>query len=487
MEGGIKMYIYSEQEIRFADQKAEQAGLEVFTLMENAGHALFNEIVPHVSKLDRILILAGKGNNGGDGIVLARYLKQNGYLADLTFPLGEPASLIAKHHLKVFKSFGYSIAAATEKYDVIVDALLGVGTRLPLRQEVISIVDWANTQDAYRIAIDLPTGVTADCGSTSVGFRADLTISLHGWKPSAFLHPANHFYGNLRTVNIGLPHEGRWKIWTEEDVKKTYPTRPLNSNKGTFGTGLLVAGCDEMPGSAMLSGIGAMRSGIGKLVIATTPFASSIICTRLPESTFLHNGLEKIASGVLPEKIKAIAIGPGLSDSFLIEKAIEHLLRAEIPLVIDASALSPRFYPKRTAPIILTPHPGEFSKMTGKSIQQIQENRLQLASEYAKEHHVIVVLKGVNTVIAFPDGSGFINRTGNSALAKGGTGDTLTGMILAMLCTHEHIEAAVANAVYLHGKCSDIWCGNFLEDSLLASDFDQLLPQVIKTVFPANL
>lgn len=284
----------------------------------------------------------------------------------------------------------------------------------------------------------------------------------------------------LSGFDIRLPREGKWRIWTDADVFGTYPTRPTNSNKGTFGTGLLLAGCDEMPGSAMLSGIGAMRTGLGKLVIATTPFVSSIICTRLPEATFLHNGLEKIAAGHLPEKIKVAAIGPGLADSTLIQNAIEYLLKLEIPLIIDASALSARSYPKRKAPIIVTPHPGEFSKMIGKSISYIQENRFELAREYALEHHIIVVLKGNNTIIAFPDDSGYINRTGNSALAKGGTGDTLTGMILAMLCTHKKVHSAVANAVFLHGKCAEIWCEHSSEDSMLASDYDRLLPRVLK-------
>jgi hydroxyethylthiazole kinase-like uncharacterized protein yjeF len=285
-----------------------------------------------------------------------------------------------------------------------------------------------------------------------------------------------------RAVDIGTPHEGGWKIWSDEDVKRTYPKRPADAHKGTYGTGLLVAGSDEMPGSAILSGIGCMRSGIGKLVVATTPFAASIICAKLPEATYLHNGLEKISEGYLPEKITAAAIGPGLTDLPLIDMTVSTLLALDIPLILDASALVARSYPQRVAPIILTPHPGEFSKMTGKSIANIQANRLVLANDYAKEQGVIVVLKGQNTVIAFPDGSGLVNSTGNSALSKGGTGDTLTGMLLAMLCTHENVHDAVANAVYLHGKCAEYWTENYAEESLLASDFHGLLPIVIKKI-----
>ncbi len=280
------MYIYSEREIREADHQAEQNGLDTFTLMENAGCALFMEISKRINKQDSILILAGKGNNGGDGIVLARYLKQAGYLAELSFPMGEPVSTAAKRHLEVFLSYGYAISEQKGCHEVIVDALLGVGTKQPLRENVLSVIRWANQQSALKIAIDLPTGVEADTGFANEAFQADLTVSLHGLKPSSFLHPANEFFGEVIRVDIGLPHYGSWRIWTEDDVKRTFPKRPVHGHKGTFGTGLLIAGSDDMPGSAMLSGIGAMRSGIGKLVIATSPFASSIICTRLPEATY---------------------------------------------------------------------------------------------------------------------------------------------------------------------------------------------------------
>ncbi|AGK53337.1 carbohydrate kinase [Bacillus sp. 1NLA3E] len=296
------------------------------------------------------------------------------------------------------------------------------------------------------------------------------------------LRKDNKLAEEMASLQLELPQDGHWKICTISDVINTFPRRPKNGHKGTFGTGLLIAGSDEMPGSAMLSGIGAMRCGIGKLIIATSTFASSIICTRLPEATYIHKGLEKIANGYLPEKIKAIAIGPGLSDQTLIEKALENILVSNLPVIIDASALSARSYPTRKAPTILTPHLGEFSKMVGQSITYIQANRFKLACQYAQENHVTVVLKGENTIIAFPDGSGLVNPTGNSALSKGGTGDTLTGMILAMICTHDNERAAIANAVYLHGKCAEYWTIDHSEESMLASDFSEILPKVLKGI-----
>ena len=154
------------------------------------------------------------------------------------------------------------------------------------------------------------------------------------------------------------------------------------------------------------------------------------------------------------------------------------MLKQPVPVILDAGALSPRTYEKRKAPTILTPHPGEFSRLTGKSSAEIQSNRIQLAQHFAQEHDVTVVLKGSYTVIAFPDGTGIINSTGNRALSKGGTGDTLTGMLLASVNTHEDIKEAVANTVYLHGACADEWIKNHGRQTMSAHDFDSLLPEV---------
>lgn len=474
------MYIYTEQDIRFADEQAVHNGLNIVALMENAGRALFEEVVKRISKEMHILILAGKGNNGGDGIVLARYLQQAGYHADLVFPIGKPKTEAAKTHLHIYNSSFPYFEQQAGHYDVIIDALLGVGTKLPLKAELLSVIQWANEQNAIRIAVDLPTGVEADRGNTSIAFRADYTFALHGLKPSAFLQPSAEYYGIVKAVDIGLPHQSKWRIWTEKDVLNTFPGRPRSAHKGTFGTGLLVAGSDEMPGSACISAIGALRSGIGKLVIATSKFAAGIIAGQLPEATYYFDGINKVIAKQFPEKMQAAAIGPGLEDFATVEKALENLYETNVPLVIDAGALQQREYPKRKAPIIVTPHPGEFCRMTGISMSELQANRLSLASEYAETNDVIVVLKGANTVIAFPDGTGFVNDTGNASLAKGGSGDALTGIVLAFLCTHDDPKSAVANAVFIHGACADEWVKEKAMASLLASDFSRLLPIVIK-------
>ncbi|MGD6796100.1 NAD(P)H-hydrate dehydratase [Metabacillus indicus] len=269
--------------------------------------------------------------------------------------------------------------------------------------------------------------------------------------------------------------------WTEDHVRATLPEREKSGHKGTYGTGLLLAGSKDMPGAALLSGLGAMRSGIGKLVIGTEEEVIPYVVPVLPESTYLRNGLKKAADGeVKTAEYKAIAAGPGLEPNEETEKAVQHLLQGDCPIILDAGALSERSYEMRKSPVILTPHPGEFARITGIETAELQENRLHFASHWAKKLGAAIVLKGNGTVTAFPDGSAWTNPTGNSALAKGGTGDTLTGMMLGMLCCHKDWKHAVLNAVYLHGACADRWTENRSAHTMLAHELTDLLPEVWK-------
>jgi ADP-dependent NAD(P)H-hydrate dehydratase len=270
-------------------------------------------------------------------------------------------------------------------------------------------------------------------------------------------------------------------FWTEENVRTTLPKREASGHKGTYGTGLLLAGSRDMPGAALLSGLGAMRSGIGKLEIGTDEEVIPYVVPVLPEATYLRNGLQKTAErSVDLAKYKAIAAGPGIEPNEETEKAIHQLMKSESPLILDAGALTERMYDERQEPVILTPHPGEFSKITGVDLKELQQNRSHHASIWSEKLGVTIVLKGNETIIAFPDGEAWTNPTGNSALAKGGTGDTLTGMMLGMLCCHKEWRHAVLNAVYLHGVCADKWSEQRSAHTMLAHELTELLPEVWK-------
>ena len=470
------MFIYTSKQIKDIDSLAEQKGMSLFALMENAGSGLFRQIIEVITRDEKVVILAGKGNNGGDGIVLARYLKNKGFDAVLIFPLGLPKTKTAREHLAYYQACGYEIDAFTKdiRADVVVDGLLGVGSQLPLRADVAEITDWIN-QHHKVIAIDLPTGVFSDTGDVDEhAVHAQYTYALHGFKPSTFLFPSSEYFGETKVVDIGLQQKSDWRVWTDRDVRETLPKAFGNTHKGTFGTGLLIGGCDEMPGSVALAAIGAVRFGIGKLSVATTKHASLFIGSFVPEATFIYDNPFSNEQ----QTFSSIAIGPGLNPNEELEDTIIEVLKQPLPVILDAGALSSRSYKKRHAPTILTPHPGEFNRLTGKSSMEIQSNRIQLAQRFAQEHDVTVVLKGSYTVIAYPDGTGIINLTGNRALSKGGTGDTLTGMLLASVNTHEGVKEAVANTVFLHGACADEWIKNHGVQTMSAHDFDSLLPEI---------
>lgn len=272
------------------------------------------------------------------------------------------------------------------------------------------------------------------------------------------------------------------KIWKSKDVKAALPKRQSDSHKGSFGTGLLLAGSRDMPGAALLSGSGAMRSGIGKLVIGTDSEVIPMAVPFLPEATYLRNGLSSAANGQNDwSQYRAIAIGPGIEPDEETENAVLQLLRSELPVVLDAGALSKRLYKKRNSPIILTPHPAELSRISGIPVKKIQENRAGFAKDFAAKMGVTIVLKGKETIIAFPDGELYKNPSGNSALAKGGTGDVLTGILLGMLCCHENWKHAILNAVFLHGACADRWTEKYSAHTLLAHELAGLLPEVWKS------
>lgn len=268
-------------------------------------------------------------------------------------------------------------------------------------------------------------------------------------------------------------------VWSRKDVQKHLPKRSEGAHKGSYGTALLIAGSSGMPGAPVLAALGAMRSGLGKLVVATSKESMVPISTFVPEATFEFNLLER------PDfpfsDYRAIAIGPGMLPDEGTERAVERLMGTVKPLVLDAGALSQRSYANAKAPVILTPHPGEFTRITGIPVAELQENRAFYAAEWARKLGVTIVLKGQGTIIAFPDGQVFKNSTGNAALAKGGTGDTLTGMILGMLCCHDNWQHAVLNAVHLHGACADEWVKTRSAHSLLAHELSDLLPVVMKS------
>ncbi|OES45717.1 NAD(P)H-hydrate dehydratase [Domibacillus iocasae] len=278
-------------------------------------------------------------------------------------------------------------------------------------------------------------------------------------------------------MNIGLPHTSNWTVYEPSQKSDSFHYNGHNAHKGTFGHGLLIAGTGMMPGSAALAALGAVSCGAGKITIQTEKEAVPVIASHVPEAMY------NFSAGVdVDHAFQAIAAGCGRAEDDEMKSIVQLLLQQNRPVILDAGALHSRSWQGAGCPVILTPHPGEFARMTGKSIGHIQQNRLQEASTYAVEHQVTVVLKGEYTVIAFADGSGYINVTGNEGLSKGGSGDTLTGIILALIMHNSHLKTAVADAVYLHGKCADIWNQMYPAQAMRPFGIHGLIPDAINKV-----
>ncbi|KIL50715.1 carbohydrate kinase [Jeotgalibacillus alimentarius] len=269
------------------------------------------------------------------------------------------------------------------------------------------------------------------------------------------------------------------KKWSKENVVDTLPVRKSDAHKGTYGTALIAAGSRFMPGAAVLSAIACMRSGVGKLEMGTEESVIPYVIQHLPETTFVPGFYERLND--LPfNHYTVLAAGPGREENDETEKVVQTFLSTDLPVVLDAGALRERTYQKRKSPVILTPHPGEFIRISSFDKEKVEQDRQAAAAEFAAQTGVTVVLKGKETITAFPDGETYMNTTGNSSLSKGGTGDTLTGMITGMLCCHDDWKHAILNAVYLHGACADHWIKTRSPHTMLASELSELLPEVWK-------
>lgn len=455
----------------------EQIGIREDTLMENAGRAIAAILREHLDKTARIAILAGSGNNGGDGVVVARVLKSEGYNVDLWLvPSSENMKGAAKRALDIYQHAGYEAKSyiehslPLERYDVVVDALLGIGVNGEVRSPYKEVIQAVNRIDSLTVyAIDLPSGVPADGGEVETAIRADVTITIQCPKLSAYLFPTADYYGELIVVDIGIPPcaletASFRQLWAEADVKRTFPVRKRSSHKGTHGKALVIGGSRPMPGAITLTAKAALRSGAGLLTMAIPDDIYPVVANRIPEAMLLpcraENGYFSGAMNAASLAIDAIAVGPGMGRTEGTKQMVQAVLEQDVPVVLDADALFfweeyASLLKKRPKPTVITPHPGELARMLRLSIQEAEKHRFTLSKQLATDCGIYVVLKGPYTIVTTPDGKQFINTTGNPALAKGGSGDVLTGIIVAFLMQHASVQAAVSNAVFIHGKAAD--------------------------------
>lgn len=507
------MKILTAEQMRAADRRTiAELGIPGIVLMESAGRAVVNEILQRYSHLapGPVLVLCGKGNNGGDGLVVARTLLQHGWQVTTLVLAGE-ASIggDARLYLDILQRLGVSIDFAADLAEVenllarlpqpalIVDALFGTGLSSPIAGQHAFAIDWMNRARAPKVAIDIPSGLDATSGAVLGSVvSADLTVTLAAAKLGQMIYPGVACCGELVVAEIGIPQtlldELAAGILLEAgDVRNFLPPRPAGGHKGTFGHLLLVAGSRGKSGAAALAADAALRSGAGLVTVAAPASLQTTLAIKLTE--VMTAPLDEI-DGALAETAgaqiaalwqdkKVLALGPGLGRSAATLALVRQVVPdCPWPLVLDADALFAlaghcgllALRPVGTT--ILTPHPGEMALLLGVSIDEIEADRVGTARRFAEEHGVVLVLKGARTVIAAPDGGILINPTGHAGMATGGMGDLLTGTIAALLCQGAPPLAAAAAGVWLHGRSGDRLRARFGDAGLLASDLLAEIP-----------
>lgn len=512
------MHIVTVDEMRELEARAEKEyGLTSPILMENAGRSaaeiIARMIADEQGSLEQrdFLLLVGPGNNGGDGLVVARYLEQWGAHVNV-FRWKEQRLTIRGQEIAQEEAVA-GLERAISQAHYVIDALLGTGRSRPLPESMRTLLERVNQERKNRsslrvLAIDLPTGLNADTGEVDPGtIAADSTITLACPKQGFFFFPGREYTGSLYVGDIGLPEKLeaglRTEMLTASLVNSLLPGRPLNSNKGTFGKVMLFCGSPQYPGSAYLAGSAAARTGAGLVTLAVTERMLPVYASAFHEATFVLLPEEGAGSFELVKMLtdhlegyRALIMGPGLGQSPFIREVILGLLenlRAmpddERPqLLVDADGLNNlsalenwwTLLPEET---IITPHPGEMGRLcNGLKVSGGDIDRLALARSKAQEWNVTLVLKGACTIIAQPDGYMRINWTANPALATAGTGDVLSGMAAGLLAQKLSPFDAASVAVYLHVAASELVSKDIGHTGLLASDLLFEIPRAIVNV-----
>jgi ADP-dependent NAD(P)H-hydrate dehydratase / NAD(P)H-hydrate epimerase len=512
------MKILNISQMQKAERDCAAFGITLDNLMENAGKAFAQE-VNYILKDVRnknILVLVGPGNNGGDGLVAARYFHDWGAKVDVYLCGKRPendANLekIEKRSVNIITAGTDSdqekLTGVLSSSHAVIDAVFGTGKSRPLQgifSQVLNTISEAKKKNhgVRIIALDLPSGLDADTGGIDPACPfVDDTITLGFPKIGLFNFPGAERAGKITIVDIGIPQQVvdyiKLELLTDDNIKPILPARPLISNKGSFGKVLVIAGSINYVGAAYLASSGVIRVGAGMATLATPLTLQAILATKLAEVTYL--ALPESAPGIISssafESIRGnvnqydtLLMGCGLGQSpGVIELVQNILLKTELslPSVLDADALNilakvPDWWHKKKREAILTPHPGEMARLTGKSIADIQSDRIETARHYSSMWNKTVVLKGAYTVIASPDGRVAVCPLANPGLASAGTGDVLAGAIAGMLAQKLSPFEAACCGVYLHGQAGELVKKEMGDAGMLASDLLPKLPLAIR-------
>ncbi len=491
------MKILSAAQIRQADiHTIKNEPISSLALMERAGKMCFEWILNNSDTRKKYIVICGTGNNGGDGLVIARLLAERKLLVEViilttsnnfTNEFKKNLDAIKITTVK-FKQVNEGDKLLLSKDTIIIDAIFGTGLNRPVTGWLVNSFDEINNSGNDIISVDIPSGLFSDSNSDGSIIKAKHTLTFQSPK-LAFFFPENEiFIGEFHLFDISLDKKfirdvNSLKFYlNNKEAKKLLIPRNKFSHKGTYGHGLLICGSKGKMGAAVLAARACLRSGTGLLTVHIPQCGNEILQTTVPEAMVdLDENIDRISSIGNIEKYDAIGIGPGIGRSAETQKMLFQFLEdVKKPIVLDADALNilaehREQLKKIPAHSILTPHPKEFERLAGKSINDFERHNLQI--RFSIEQNVIVVLKGAHTCITLPDGKAFFNSTGNPGMAKGGSGDALTGMILAFLSQQYKPEHAALLGVYLHGLAGDLAAKKKGVYSMICSDLIEAIPK----------
>jgi len=516
------MKVALNDEMKKIDKAAiEKYGIPGVILMERAGMSVFNEIIKEFDLSSKLTIVCGRGNNGGDGFVIARYLYDRGYKVKV-FILGEKEGIKgdALINYNIIRNLGLDIKEIIYdndiislkeniiNYPIVVDALFGTGLNKDVAGIPEKVINIINKYSKYTISVDIPSGIGGNDGKVhKVAVKANKTIAFGLPKCGNLIYPGADYNGELLIADIGIPKEIiknaklNHNLIDLELIKDNLPSRRKDTHKGSYGKANVVAGSLGMTGAAILTCKSALRTGLGLIKLYIGESLNCIVKSGVPEAITVP--LQEMRKGVIginhieriiddTKEANVFTIGPGCGNTAELSEIIKRVLNdVEIPMVIDADGLNvlaqnTEWLNEKRSQIVITPHLGEMERLTGISIDYIKNNLIEVAKDFSQEWQVIVVLKCARTIVASPKGEIFININGNPGMATAGSGDVLTGILTSLIAQGlEPLKAAIT-AVYIHGLTGDKAASEKGEYGLLAGDLVEYLPYTIKEIVEKN-
>ena len=500
-------------EMRGVDKAASEiGGIPSIVLMENAAMACVEELKNDFANLSEksVAVFCGKGNNGGDGFAIARHLYNMGIDVAVYLVCGNEFKGDAKINFDIIKRMNINIDVISDiedlkyivrSYDIIVDAIFGTGISGTVRGISYDVISEINDNAKYIMAVDVPSGINSDSGEIcGVCIKADKTVTFAAYKVGMLMFPAADYVGKAAVKNISIPDyiiDGQnLKINVIDDkfVRSNFPKRENNSQKGDYGKVLVIAGSAGMTGAAYLSSQTAVTTGSGLVTLAVPSSLNGAMEAKTTEvmTVPLSDKNGRISAGAIDEILKrvdkadTVLIGPGLGRCDDVSEVVESVLEySKVPVIIDAdgiNAVAENMKALSSCTVIFTPHTVEMSRLTGLEREYIEDNRLVTAKEFAEENGVTLILKGHHTIVTGQDGEQYINITGNSGLATGGSGDVLAGTVASLVSRGINETVASAMAVYIHGLAGDIAKDKYGIESVTASKVMECIPCALRQI-----